>query len=69
MQALKKMNEGHEDKGEGKEDNANEEVTVATEDKKRRQCSMPRPRLVATNLMGMALLTRVGPATLHMKKA
>ena len=33
VQALKKMNEGHEDKGVGKEDNANGKVTEATEDK------------------------------------
>ena len=32
VQALKKKNERHEDKGVGKEDNANDKVTDATED-------------------------------------
>ena len=35
VQALKKMNEGHKDKRIGKKDNANDEVTEATEDKER----------------------------------
>ena len=35
VQALKKMKEGHEDKGVGKEDNANDKVTEGTKDKGR----------------------------------
>ena len=70
VQALKKMNEGHEDKGVDKLDNAdvavanedNDKVAEATEDKEKRRCRMPRPRVVATNPMGMALSCRVGPA-------
>ena len=69
VQALKNMNEGHEDKGVGKEDNA--EVAERTRPmtkwwklprtKKKRRCRMPRPRVVVTNPMGMALPSRVGP--------
>ena len=35
MQALKKINAGHEDKGVGKEDNASDKVTEATKDKEK----------------------------------
>ena len=35
VQALKKMNERHEDKNVGKKDDANDEVTEATEDKEK----------------------------------
>ena len=35
VQALKKMNEGHEDTGVGKEDNANDKVTAATKDEEK----------------------------------
>ena len=66
--ALKKMNEGHEEKGVGKEDNAevakanedNDKVVEATEDEEKRRCQMPEPRVVVTNLMGMTLPCRVG---------
>ena len=37
VQALKKMNQGGEDKGVGKEDNANDKVTEATEDKEKEE--------------------------------
>ena len=62
------MNERHEDKGVGKEDSANDKVTDATKDNEKDKGPMPRQRLVVTNPMGMALPSRVGPATLHMAK-
>ena len=66
VQALKKMNEGQEQKGFCNEDNANDKVT---EEKEKRRRQMPRPGVGVTTPMGRALPSRVGLATLHMAKA
>ena len=69
VQALKKMNERHEDKGVDKEDNATDKLTDATDVNEKEKVTDAEAKGGGDKPIGMALSSRVGPATLHMAKA